>query len=272
MLWQCLVRHLYVLVCLMTVVDSRDVPYRRELSRGFAFLFCCPHLLFYCLLVMSSSTASQPPQTSAQPPQEMETPTMDVDPAASLRALALLTLKRRKIATETPASLPPRPIINDTSIQLNYGTEEPSHSVPPTDPPIAGSSSALRTTSPSASARKTTTPMDVDDGIEQAREEGEISDSESAPAPKTASVPLSKTVPAKPKPSTLNLPMKPPPVAASPMTVASQLPKSEPAVHPLPDPPASALSCPTPSSAHRHTPSEYSTDSDDCQVRPGLRS
>ncbi|KAJ6559098.1 hypothetical protein DFH09DRAFT_1316861 [Mycena vulgaris] len=98
------------------------------------------------------------------------------DPASSLRAAALLTLKskRRKPVVDTSGSSGPhRPPPTDTSLQLDYGQEDIDSS--PTDvaiPPVS-----LKTSHP-----------DLEDG--QTREEGEISDSEDAP-----SKPLSKPTP-----------------------------------------------------------------------------
>ncbi|OBZ68743.1 hypothetical protein A0H81_11119 [Grifola frondosa] len=93
--------------------------------------------------------------------QSQDTPMVD-DPAASLRAAALLTLKskRRKPLSASDA---PRPVAVPPSIQLDYGQEEPS----------GASSIASSPAAPPAS-------IDVDDG--QTREEGEISDSELPPA------------------------------------------------------------------------------------------
>jgi hypothetical protein len=90
------------------------------------------------------------------------------DPASSLRAAALLTLKakRRKPVVDTSgsASLSQRPPPTDSSLQLDYGQEDISSS--PTD--VATPTLPLKTSS------------DVEDG--QVREEGEISDSEDAPS------------------------------------------------------------------------------------------
>ncbi|KAK0201808.1 hypothetical protein DFS33DRAFT_1264121 [Desarmillaria ectypa] len=86
------------------------------------------------------------------------------DPASSLRAAALLTLKskRRKAAGEqsATAALPARPPPIADSFQLDYGQED-------------GSSSTARAPAPGPSKPY---PVDMEDG--QIREEGEISDSE----------------------------------------------------------------------------------------------
>ena len=85
------------------------------------------------------------------------------DPASSLRAAALLTLKskRRKPnpSTVLQASLPAR---SDSQLQLDYGQGDSS--------PAPGKSSRT------SSAGPPTTTTDVEDG--QIREEGEISDTE----------------------------------------------------------------------------------------------
>ncbi|KAJ6477342.1 hypothetical protein C8R47DRAFT_1219894 [Mycena vitilis] len=98
------------------------------------------------------------------------------DPASSLRAAALLTLKpkRRKPIVDTDTSgdqgLSQRPPAPETSVQLDYGQEDIGSS--PTD--VAMPSVALKGSHP-----------DSEDG--QLREEGEISDSEEA-----SSKPVSK--------------------------------------------------------------------------------
>ncbi|KAF7365121.1 MADS-box domain-containing protein [Mycena venus] len=89
----------------------------------------------------------------------------DSDPASSLRAAALLTLKskRRKPVVDTSGAsgLSQRPPPADTSVQLDYGQDDISSS--PTD--VAMPPAQLK--------------LDPEDG--QLREEGEISDSEDAP-------------------------------------------------------------------------------------------
>ncbi|KAJ7095792.1 hypothetical protein B0H15DRAFT_71624 [Mycena belliarum] len=91
------------------------------------------------------------------------------DPADSLRAAALLTLKskrRKPIADPSGSSgLSQRPPPTDTSVQLDYGQEDIGSS--PTD--VAMPSVPLKTSHP-----------DSEDG--QLREEGEISDSEDSPS------------------------------------------------------------------------------------------
>ncbi|KAI0328887.1 hypothetical protein GY45DRAFT_941144 [Cubamyces sp. BRFM 1775] len=124
------------------------------------------------------------------------------DYAASLRAAALMTLKakRRKPATShAEPVLPHRAFAQADTIELDYGQEEP---VP---------ASSIASSPPAAPAKLPTPlpagtePMDVDNG--QAREEGEISDSEMAPpTPKTKLEPMSPVLdkppaPTPPKPS-----------------------------------------------------------------------
>ncbi|PSR71919.1 hypothetical protein PHLCEN_2v12129 [Hermanssonia centrifuga] len=100
------------------------------------------------------------------------------DPAASLRAAALLTLKsnRRKANTgnEVPVGLLPRPVSTAASIQLDYGTEEPS---------FGASSTASITTTSAAIPRPAPAPEPME--VDEVREEGEISDSESTPGHKS---------------------------------------------------------------------------------------
>ncbi|KAI6129625.1 hypothetical protein EDD16DRAFT_1146095 [Pisolithus croceorrhizus] len=97
-----------------------------------------------------------------------------VDTASSLRAAALLSRKRRKVATETLLRRAPEP-----SLRLDYGHEgsvSPSGYVPP-----AGIRHVSRPQSgPSISTSTTKKTPDTEDGQ---REEGEISDTETSPAP-----------------------------------------------------------------------------------------
>ena len=92
------------------------------------------------------------------------------DPAASLRAAALLTLKSKKRkATATPAAPHiPRPFAAPPSIELDYGSEEPSGATTSKDPEAAAQPPKTVAAAPEA--------MAVDDS--QGREEGEISDEE----------------------------------------------------------------------------------------------
>ncbi|KAG7088337.1 hypothetical protein E1B28_012343 [Marasmius oreades] len=101
------------------------------------------------------------------------------DPALSLRAVALSTLKskRRKAASSTqPFSNLPRPVTIDNSVQLDYGQDD-DHDY-----------SEVR------SANKSDPPEDL-----QAREEGEISDSEETSAvQKPVELPPPVTIDAQP--------------------------------------------------------------------------
>ncbi|KAF5369264.1 hypothetical protein D9758_002784 [Tetrapyrgos nigripes] len=102
------------------------------------------------------------------------------DPASSLRAAALLTLKskRRKPTNSqsVPSStLPARPVAIDSSVQLDYGQEDSIASSPPQ-------------------------AADPENG--QAREEGEISDSEMDPTAASAKATSSPTT-SLPNPSTI---------------------------------------------------------------------
>ena len=180
---------------------------------------------------------------------------MNVDPAPSLRALALSTLKKRKATApkgiDSLSELPLRPVTYDNSIQLNYGTEEPSPGVSSIASSVAAPSSVGRSSPPPS------TVMDVDD--DELREEGEISDSEAGPSVKAPLTPP-KSVPAKPQPTVLNLPMKP---TSSPLVSSPSLPKSDNRI----------LATPETSSRHSILPSEREADTlDDFQIRPGLRS
>ncbi|KAL4267587.1 Zinc-finger domain-containing protein [Pleurotus pulmonarius] len=95
------------------------------------------------------------------------------DPASSLRAAALSTIKRRKnISTDASlpggkATLPSRPAApHDNSVQLDYGQED-------------ASSSSRYKSPPRKPAQPRPNVLDIDPS--QGREEGEISDSEDLP-------------------------------------------------------------------------------------------
>ncbi|KAF5382596.1 hypothetical protein D9615_002894 [Tricholomella constricta] len=92
-----------------------------------------------------------------RPPESPAASTSASDPASSLRAAALLTLKLRRKAQADPAisTLPSRPPPGEPALQLDYGQEE--------------STSTPREASP---------PPTVEPPESQAREEGEISDEE----------------------------------------------------------------------------------------------
>ncbi|PIL22807.1 hypothetical protein GSI_15502 [Ganoderma sinense ZZ0214-1] len=110
------------------------------------------------------------------------------DAAASLRAAALLTLKskRRKLTSSSDTPHIPRPFDPPpASVELDYGSEEPSAGQPSESP-----APTVQLVQDAASEQG---PMNVDD--DQSREEGEISDSETAPpSPKSKSQPTSPKV------------------------------------------------------------------------------
>ncbi|KAH7885308.1 hypothetical protein F5I97DRAFT_1884402 [Phlebopus sp. FC_14] len=109
------------------------------------------------------------------------------DTASSLRAAALLSRKRRKVVTETPVSLPPRPAA-EPSLHLDYGQDET---------PTSSTQSVPMKTKPEPQAERTSMTSsqmeDIEDG--QIREEGEISDTETSPPPP----PQRRTPPRPPK-------------------------------------------------------------------------
>lgn len=190
--------------------------------------------------------------------------------AASLRAVALKTLKakRRKgpDGLDLPTSLPPRPTVNTPSIQLDYGSEDQpgTSAAAPTagSPPVPVAS--VKSSTPPAPG-----PMDVDE--DQTREEGEISDSESMPPPKSPQVSRQNTrhsghpAPAR---TTSKDKQMPPPI--KPLSVLPNVTvKLEPSPLQLPDPPPSASQ-----SSSRYPPAidyeMYAIDEE--HARPGLTS
>jgi hypothetical protein len=132
--------------------------------------------------VLPASFLSMSGSNSVDVPQQQPAAVPE-DPAASLRAAALKTLKskRRKAPDNSnlSTSLPPRPLAITPSIQLDYGTEEPPRTTTSTS-----SSTLVVDSAPAVPPQPE--PMQVDE--DQTREEGEISDSESAPPPKSPSV------------------------------------------------------------------------------------
>lgn len=113
------------------------------------------------------------------------------DPASSLRAAALLTLKskrRKPLTGQSPVSngLPPRPapLSDPSSFQLDYGQEDIASS-PPEAGPEDRHSPALAATAASApvSSPLPVLAPSVEIQDPQLREEGEISDSEDVPIP-----------------------------------------------------------------------------------------
>lgn len=181
------------------------------------------------------------------------------DPASSLRAAALLTMKpkRRKPTADQPAGLPQRPI--PSGLMLNYGEEESS-------PPTTAASSALD---------KASTPPGkvVALQVEDNREEGEISDTEATPPAKPKASPrktqkakataaVKKSIKASPKTSPTSA--KPPSHAKLPPTS----PKQEISLPTPVDGPSAPLA-----PAFQHGPPQtlsYVVDAD--HVRPGLAS
>ncbi|KAG2033786.1 hypothetical protein BDR03DRAFT_1014052 [Suillus americanus] len=112
------------------------------------------------------------------PPQDLDS----VDPAQSLRAAALLSRKRRKVAVEQPPVLPQRPPVEQT-LHLDYGQEDTA-----TSSALFVNFPATETRAPSTSEEVPNPIPEIEDG--QIREEGEISDTEeAAPPPRPTSPP-----------------------------------------------------------------------------------
>ncbi|EIN12407.1 hypothetical protein PUNSTDRAFT_42030 [Punctularia strigosozonata HHB-11173 SS5] len=156
------------------------------------------------------------------------------DPAATLRAAALMTLKRgrpRRGSSVVPAP-PRRPlpassradIIPPDSVQLDYGSDEMIPAVVPVSKPAPASKNDKAAPSDDKSA-----PKDDKDASEdeegQIREEGEISDSESTTPqhPSNVKTPAPKSTPAAEMPSPTpqipsvdKLSLKPHPIRTSP--------------------------------------------------------
>ncbi|KAL4080911.1 hypothetical protein J3A83DRAFT_4084112 [Scleroderma citrinum] len=97
-----------------------------------------------------------------------------MDTASSLRAAALLSRKRRKVATESL----PRPTLKlQPSLQLDYGQEDPTSAAShPTSTDTKPPSQPLTGRSDASTGNQTS---EMEDGQ---REEGEISDNEASPA------------------------------------------------------------------------------------------
>lgn len=129
------------------------------------------------------------------------------DPALSLRQKALLTLRRKPLAsshssTATP-TLPQRPALDTPTLTLDYGQEEPSVATSVASKPSNGlqSSTSVSQPAPVPASANTSIPLmsrtDLPKKPEQPpavqpstpadismREEGEISDEEPEPEPK----------------------------------------------------------------------------------------
>jgi hypothetical protein len=133
---------------------------------------------------------SSNPQPSANvPATSAQSAAAPSDPALSLRAAALLTLKsKRRKPTDQSLSVLPRPSPADTSFQLDYGQEDIVSSPP----------ASVLVPTPSIDPPSATAP-EVEDG--QIREEGEISDSEGTPPPASK-----LALPSTPKESLKSLP------------------------------------------------------------------
>ena len=112
---------------------------------------------------MDTDVEHPPPSTS----------TLD---ANSLRAAALLSRKRRRVATDVPV-LPPR-LAPEPTFQLDYGLDDPTALQP--DRRL---SPVLQLAVPELSDHI----EDIEDG--QIREEGEISDTEDSPPPRRSPTP-----------------------------------------------------------------------------------
>ncbi|EKM51972.1 uncharacterized protein PHACADRAFT_199476 [Phanerochaete carnosa HHB-10118-sp] len=196
------------------------------------------------------------------------------DFAASLRAAALKTLKskRRKGSdgTDSLAVLPSRPLFSGPpSIQLDYGSEDPyakSSSVSAVTPTVSSPATAVQppTLPPPPPAPG---PMDVDEDL---REEGEISDSESMPPPKSPQVPKrvppTSSAPIKqPKERPILSPLVPPSPSISTVSV-----KTESSSHVLYDPPPSSIQS-SPNLTRYSPVADYDMYSiDEEHARPGL--
>lgn len=184
------------------------------------------------------------------------------DPASSLRAAALLTLKskRRKAPIDPPTVkvLPSRPPPSDAGFQLDYGQED---------------GTPLRADTPISAPTGQTKPVSHDESVEdgQAREEGEISDEEgtqsSPPKPQSHSpTPLPQTPDVsessrRPTPPTLT----PPQESLHRTKLSDRItdPPSNPAMYRQSTP---SISLPTDVIIHEKLP--YTIDAD--HVRPGI--
>jgi hypothetical protein len=222
-----------------------------------------------------SLSRNQNPSSGAQPPPTGTASTKD--PASSLRAAALLTLKlkRKKLPSDSDSSAifgPRTRIPARSTIQLDYGQDDSSSTaLPPQSNSLA--------TSTSTDIASSASFQDIDDS--QAREEGEISDSEAAAASKSQPFVKKDTKKFKqsdakieitePISSTMAEPLKPD------KTVVKI--KTEPASPTLARLKAAPVSPPTPSTPPRqdtkYERSEHGESStpfiiDENHVRPGL--
>ncbi|KAH7908051.1 hypothetical protein BJ138DRAFT_1069425 [Hygrophoropsis aurantiaca] len=106
---------------------------------------------------------------------ELDSSSVSADPASSLRALALRSRKRRKVAADNPPPLRPVP---EPSMQLDYGQDDTE---PPSVSPTAAHPVGPRKPSISTPTSASAPNPEIEDG--QIREEGEISDTEGTPPP-----------------------------------------------------------------------------------------
>ncbi|TBU27144.1 hypothetical protein BD311DRAFT_845701 [Dichomitus squalens] len=186
--------------------------------------------------LVDQTTEAVPNLPGTHPPAE--------DPAASLRTAALLTLKskRRKLTATTTVPHIARSLAAQPSIELDYGSEEPSGT--------ASSEVSGATVQPAKTVAAPSESMDVDDS--QAREEGEISDSEMAP-------PTPKLKP--------NLTFN---KVVEQGKAAAQTPPQKPKVEPISPTLSSVPSRPSVFASPALVPALASAHVDENQVRPGL--
>lgn len=211
--------------------------------------------------------------------QSMAASGSSMDPASSLRAAALLTLKskRRKPVGEQPMPIEPiarQPPVN--TIELDYGQDEVAPvSLKPATPPV-----------PQAPSQLEAPVVDMEDG--QIREEGEISDSEEV-SPADAAPPANMKRQPTPPPSKKKGGKQPPaPLDVSPiLATGPSTPSRSSALVPKLESPSQSLldritdTQGTPSTA-RPGPSDMVVDEpvrerplvrlDANHVRPGLES
>lgn len=99
-----------------------------------------------------------------------------MDSVSSLRAAALLSRKRRRVAADAP-TLPPR-LVPEPILQLDYGFD---------DPATIQSDRKLSPVLQPTTSEPADHIEDIEDG--QIREEGEISDTETSPPPRRSPTP-----------------------------------------------------------------------------------
>jgi hypothetical protein len=202
---------------------------------------------------VDSATVEHPATDGTTSDQAMAGSASPSDDASSLRAKALLSLKRRKPAADHPISTSQRPV--PRAFVLNYGEEE---STPPTAAPPSAIAKAV------ISPEKTVAPQ-----VEDNREEGEISDTENTtptvPKPKASTKKASRS---KAAPTDTKLNMK-----TSPILAKLSAPAKPPAPQEHQTDVTSALAGPLKSISPSFTTTQphtapYTLDAD--HVRPGL--